>query len=163
MKIMNARTWTGWPNHNHCLLWNSVHLYLMAYFCLHGLLTSLLLWIQHLWTEKSESAEVAVCALNVYLVVSNLLQPHGLSLARLLCPWDSPGKNTGVGCHFLLQGPFPDPGTKPLFSASPALASRFFPTAPPVKPWWDCLGKWVFASTGGHLCLHQGLPAAEVT
>ena len=25
----------------------------------------------------------------------------------LLCPWDSPGKNTGVGCHFLLQGIFP--------------------------------------------------------
>ena len=24
--------------------------------------------------------------------------------ARLLCPWDSPGKNPGVGCHFLLQG-----------------------------------------------------------
>ena len=27
----------------------------------------------------------------------------GLQLARLLCPWDSPGKDTGVGCHFLLQ------------------------------------------------------------
>ena len=26
---------------------------------------------------------------------------------RLLCPWDSPGKSTGVGCHFLLQGIFP--------------------------------------------------------
>ena len=26
--------------------------------------------------------------------------------ARLLCPWDSPGKNTGVGCHVLLQGIF---------------------------------------------------------
>ena len=26
--------------------------------------------------------------------------------ARLLCPWDSPDKNTGVGCHFLLQGIF---------------------------------------------------------
>ena len=26
---------------------------------------------------------------------------------RLLCPWDSPGKNIGVGCHFLLQGIFP--------------------------------------------------------
>ena len=26
--------------------------------------------------------------------------------ARLLCPWDSPGKNTGVGCHALLQGTF---------------------------------------------------------
>ena len=26
-----------------------------------------------------------------------------LEPARLLCPWDSPGRNTGVGCHFLLQ------------------------------------------------------------
>ena len=31
-----------------------------------------------------------------------LLRPHGLEPARLLCPWDFPGKNTGVGCHFLL-------------------------------------------------------------
>ena len=31
------------------------------------------------------------------------LRPHGLEPTRLLCPWDSPGKNTGVGCHFLLQ------------------------------------------------------------
>ena len=36
-----------------------------------------------------------------------LLQTHGLSPARLLCPWDFSGKNTGVGCHFLLQGIFP--------------------------------------------------------
>ena len=35
-----------------------------------------------------------------------LLQPHGLQPTRLLCPWDSPGKSTGVGCHFLLQGVF---------------------------------------------------------
>ena len=34
------------------------------------------------------------------------LQPHGLQPARLLCPWDSPGKNTGVGCQALLQGIF---------------------------------------------------------
>ena len=32
------------------------------------------------------------------------LQPCGLQPARLLCPWDYPGENTGVGCHFLLQG-----------------------------------------------------------
>ena len=31
------------------------------------------------------------------------LQPHGQQPTRLPCPWDSPGKNTGVGCHFLLQ------------------------------------------------------------
>ena len=33
---------------------------------------------------------------------------------RLLCPWNFPGKNTGVGCHLLLQGNLPDPGIKPL-------------------------------------------------
>ena len=38
------------------------------------------------------------------------LATHGLWPARLLCPWDSPGKNTGVGCHFLLQGIFPTQG-----------------------------------------------------
>ena len=31
------------------------------------------------------------------------LRPHRQQPTRLLCPWDSPGKNTGVGCHFLLQ------------------------------------------------------------
>ena len=32
---------------------------------------------------------------------------------RLLCSWNSPGKNTGVGCHFLLQGIFPTQGFNP--------------------------------------------------
>ena len=36
-------------------------------------------------------------------VVSNSLQPHGLQPTRLFCPWNSPGKNTGVGCHALLH------------------------------------------------------------
>ena len=36
-------------------------------------------------------------------VVSNSLQPHGLQPTRLLCPWDFPGKSTGVGCHCLTQ------------------------------------------------------------
>ena len=35
--------------------------------------------------------------------------------ARVLCPWDSPGKNTGVGCHALLQGIFLTQGLKPSF------------------------------------------------
>ena len=38
--------------------------------------------------------------------VSNSLRPYGSYSARLLCPWDSPGKNTGVGRHALLQGIF---------------------------------------------------------
>ena len=35
------------------------------------------------------------------LVMSNSLRLHGLQLTRLLCPWNSPGKNTGVSCHAL--------------------------------------------------------------
>ena len=35
--------------------------------------------------------------------MSNSVRPHRWQLTRLSCPWDSPGKNTGVGCHFLLQ------------------------------------------------------------
>ena len=63
-------------------------------------------------------------------VMSDSLPPHGLQPAMLLCPWDF-HKNTGVGCHFLLQGIFPIPGIKPV---SPELADRFFTTEPPGKP-----------------------------
>ena len=49
------------------------------------------------------------------------LQPCGLQFARLLYPWDFSGKNTGVGCHFLLQGIFLDPGIEPVSPMSPAL------------------------------------------
>ena len=41
-------------------------------------------------------------------VVSNSLQHHGL-----YSPWNSPGKNTGMSCHALLQGIFPTQGSKP--------------------------------------------------
>ena len=40
-------------------------------------------------------------------VVSDSLQPCGL------CPWDFPGRSTGVGCHFLLQGIFQTQGSNP--------------------------------------------------
>ena len=43
--------------------------------------------------------------------MSDSLQPHGLQPSRLFYPWDSPGKNTEVGCHFLLQGIFPTQGS----------------------------------------------------
>ena len=47
-------------------------------------------------------------------VVSDSLQPHRLQPTRLLCPWDSSGKNTGVGCHFLLQAIFLTQGLNPV-------------------------------------------------
>ena len=49
------------------------------------------------------------------LVVPNSLRPHGLQPTRLLCPRDFPGKDTGVGCHFLLQEIFPTQGSNPGF------------------------------------------------
>ena len=44
----------------------------------------------------------------------------------LLCPWDLPGKNTGMGGHFLLQGNLPNPGIEPTFLESHAWAGGFF-------------------------------------
>ena len=44
-----------------------------------------------------------------------LFWPHGLRSAMLLCPWDFPGKNTGVGCHFLIQGNFSTQRSNPCF------------------------------------------------
>ena len=45
-------------------------------------------------------AAAAAKSFQSYLTLCNPRQQP----TRLLCPWDSPGKNTGVGCHFLLQG-----------------------------------------------------------
>ena len=59
------------------------------------------------------------------------LWPHGLQPARLLCPWDSPGKNTGVGCHFLLQGIVPTQGSNPNLLH---LQVDSLPLAPSGKP-----------------------------
>ena len=52
------------------------------------------------------------------------LRPYGPQPARLLCPWGSLGKNTGVGCHALLQGIFP------MSPVSPTLSGRSFTTEP---------------------------------
>ena len=45
-------------------------------------------------------------------VMSDSLRPHGLQPTRLLCPWNSPAKNTGAGCHALPQGIFWTQGLK---------------------------------------------------
>ena len=59
--------------------------------------------------------------------MSDSLRPHGLQPARLLCPWDFPGENTGMGCHFLLQGIF-------LTQKSPALQADSLPLSNQGNP-----------------------------
>ena len=72
-----------------------------------------MLTFQGSWKNEYEAKgnEVALLGLeaSVCSIMPNSLQHHGLWPAMLLCPWDSLGKNTGVGCHFLLQGNLPDP------------------------------------------------------
>ena len=58
-------------------------------------------------SEQAWSLLVFIFCVPSSSVVSDSLGPCGLQPARLLCPGDSPGKNTGVGCHFLFQGSFP--------------------------------------------------------
>ena len=53
-------------------------------------------------------------------VTADSLRPCGLQPTRLLCPWGSPGKNTGVGCCTLLQGIFPTQESNPGPPASSA-------------------------------------------
>jgi len=53
------------------------------------------------------------------------------TIAHQASLWDFPGKNTGVGYHFLPQGNLPDPGMEPAFPESPAFVGRFFTTVPP--------------------------------
>ena len=68
---------------------------------------------------------------SVELTLCNSLQPHGLEPTRLLCPWNSPGKNTGVGCHSLPQGIFPKERSNP---GLPHVQEDSLPFEPPGKP-----------------------------
>ena len=55
-----------------------------------------------------------------------LCDPMDLQPARLLCPRGFSGRDSGVGCHFLLQGIFPTQGSNLGLLSLPALAGGFF-------------------------------------
>ena len=80
-------------------------------------------------------ASVCLRAFHCYCSVAKscltLLQPHRLRPTRLLCAWDFPGKHTGVGYHFLLQGIFPTQGSNLCL----LLGRWTLTTEPPGKPW----------------------------
>ena len=83
--------------------------------------------------KKSSVHAVRVCVPVHSLQSCLTLRPPGLYPTTLLCPLDSPGKNTGVGCHFPLQGIFPTQGSNLQSPVSPAWAAGFFTTEPPGK------------------------------
>ena len=61
--------------------------------------------------------------------MSNSLQPYGLAACQAPLSWDSPGRNTGVGCYVLLRGIFSTQGYEPTSLMCPAWAGRFFTTS----------------------------------
>ena len=75
-----------------------------------------------------------------------LCDPMDCSPPMLFCPWDSPGKNIGVGCHVLLQGIFLTQGSNPHLM-SPALAGGFF----------TCSSTWE-AQERGNVLVAQSCP-----
>ena len=131
-----------WLVGNHCyfLAYRSLpSFHLASHLC--GLLSPkfLLSGHQSYWVgDPPLCVCVCVCVCTVmqsYLTFGNAMDcsPPGSSVHG-----NFPGKNTGVGCYFLLQGIFltqgSNPGIEPVSLQSPALASRFFATAPPGKP-----------------------------
>jgi len=81
---------------------------------------------------KEDNRHMKRCSISLIImhasIISDFLWPYWLWRARLLYAWDSPGKNTGVGCHALLQGNLPDAGIESVSLMSPALAGGFFTT-----------------------------------
>ena len=71
------------------------------------------LYLYQAMQSSNNLIKEVLCAVFSCSVVSDSLRPHGLQPARLLCPWDSPDKNTGVGGHALLEGIFPTQGSNP--------------------------------------------------
>ena len=83
----------------------------MSWVSFFKLILSLITRISPHWLA-TESMYV-LCCVHVHSVMSSSLRCHGLP-TTLLYPWDFSCKNTGVGCHFLLQGIFPTQGSYPL-------------------------------------------------
>ena len=96
-KVVTAvrRVYHGFGNVN-----SFFNLFMLIYFLQNPFISLSLIPVSHKpsgWVEYSNY----VCMLS-HSIASDSLWPNGLQPARLPRPWDSPGKNTGVGCHFIL-------------------------------------------------------------
>ena len=93
-------------------------------------------WLSN-WTELISfttlwfNSFIDFTPLKVKVLVTNLCPTPWTVAHQLLCPWNNPGKNTGVGCHALLQRIVLTLGIEP---RSPALQADSLPSEPPGKP-----------------------------
>ena len=86
--------------------------------------------------SKHQKSLIPMCmhACKVASVVSDFVRPYGLQPARLLCLWDSPGKNTEVSYHALLLGIFLSQGSNPCLLHLLYWQAGSLPLVPPGKP-----------------------------
>ena len=103
---------------------------------LSALENGLIILVISFWCLIRVNEVVCMCVFcHVWLFVTPWTAAHQAPLSM-----DFPGKNTGVGCHFLLLRIFPNPGIKPTSPESPALADKLFTSEPPRKPQYYHIG-----------------------
>ena len=91
------------------------------------------------------------------------LKHYGLQPVRLLCPWDSPGKNTEIGYHALLQQIFPTQGSNPHLLCLPHWQAGSLPLAPHGKSYVSVqkhlkgLSTWHSSKESAYQCRRCGI------
>ena len=88
--------------------------------------------MKHVSVLQVTKQSFGVVVLNHFNHVQFFVTPW--TVAHLLCLWDSPGKNTGVGCHALFQGIFPTLGLKPSLLFLLHWVAGSLPLVPAGKP-----------------------------
>ena len=95
-----------------CMIWKNLSLFKSGYFVF--LIAQVTVWEKEPFKSIFSFLKLCLCialptklccccCCSVASVVSDSVRPHRRQPTRLSHPWDSPGKNTGVGCHVLLQ------------------------------------------------------------
>ena len=101
-------------------------------------------------------ARIVCVYAKLFQLCPTLCNPMDHSPTRFLCPWGSPGKNTGVGCYALLQRIFPTQGSNPHRLCLLHCQAGSFPLVPPGKPHYQytlhSLFRKVVVSLDGSLC-----------
>ena len=95
-------------------------------------------------------SDICMCICAQSLQSCPSLWPYGWQPARLLCAWDSPSKNTGVGCHPLLQEIFPTQGSNPCLLCLLHWQTSSLLLVPPGKPIYACV--YIYTCIVTQLC-----------
>jgi len=108
-------------------------------------------------SKRNKNSISDICCCCVTSVVSDSVRPHKRQPTRLPRPWDSPGKNTGVGCHALLQGIFLTQGLNLCLLGLLHWQVGSLPLAPPGKPHVHLIHSFsLYLNSITHMSRHYG-------